>query len=828
MGDRAVRISVCTPTYQGLLRLRITVPRVLEVLGPDDEVIYSLDGSNDGSEEYLTSLAAHDSRIVLEVSERNSGRTEALNAACRRAQGDVVLRLDDDILVPDRFFDLHFSAHDGSSDPVGVVQPLMDVFDEEPGSGMWRAFVLRNALQDRMRFEADPKGLPSCMWGPVCSVRRAIGQQLNWYDGTFDAYGWEDVEFGYRLRQSGVRLVSIDEAAVEHLVHWTSFRRKLERGFDSGARMAVFAQIHGPVAVLEALGRDPEGFRPPLRLRAGWAPDGRLRTGTSIRISVWVERLLALTRWRRGYDWWVARRLNWAYASGWYRESARMGLPCMAPPTQWSQGVSETASSTWERIVAAWYLQGDALRPHSHFAMRSAWLRHMEAGRISWLRALKHTLSSGIHAASLMRPRRRKAALLAAAMKDSDVWLLIEAPTPSQGDGAIAVAHAFESAGLTCAVLAANPKTVHWIASRYPACKALCLEDVVGLRALGSTRHLISTAGRAVRNLVRGAGLDASGLCMLQLQYEAASGAILAQGLDALPDEVLPRLVVGTSEYFAASIALRASMQRRAVPFVTLQHGAINAVYAPFFANEYWVWNTRSAEALRCLQPTGTIRVVGDPRSHRASAVDRSAARALLGLGDPDTPVVVFFSQTHGFEYSVSTHFAVAAQIARLRYLVPRSMVIIKRHPSERRSMLESLCDRDARVFVAPTDLSAAEVAAAADVAIALGSTALIDAAAVGCCAVELLSAESVVLESVSADRVSISRAADRLTVLLTDSESRTQLLERQSQWLTREHPNGSFESTTQEAAMHLIARNVVGAASPMEGTSPSSSIDAP
>lgn len=806
MDDQAVRLSVCTPTYQGLRRLEITAPRVLEVLGPDDEIIYSLDGSTDGSEEFLRALALKDLRIVLEVGERNRGRTEALNSACRRARGQIVLRLDDDIVVPDRFFDLHVSEHERFSQPVGVVQPLIDVFDDDPRSHMWRAFVTRNAQLDRERFEANPKGLPACVWGPVCSVRRVVGEQLGWYDESFNADGWEDVEFGYRLRQSGVRLVSLDTAAVQHRVHWTSFKRKLERGFDSGARMAVFAQIHGSAAVLEALGSDSEDFETPQRVETGRYSRSRPAfPGLRVLVSAGIERILAFTRWRRGYDWWVARRLTWAYASGWYAELARVGLPCIEPPTQWLIGSSSTAISAWKRTCVAWDRQTDVLRPYSYSVLRSAWLRHLEAKRIPWVRGLRGAVGSAMHLLDLARPRRREALTLVEAVKGNDAWVFVEAATPSQGDGALAIAHTLKAAGHACIVVTSTPKTARWIAKQYPGRTAHSLDSVAGLRA-GSTLRSIMTARKAARGLVEGAKLDATVFGTVQLECEAAGGALLAQGIDALTDLVLPRLVISTSEYFAASIALRTAMQSKGVRFVTLQHGAINAVYAPFYADEYWVWNSRSREALRNLQPSGSIMVVGNPREHVVCTGDRSSIRARFGVDDAFTPVVVFFSQTHGFEYSAATHFAVAAQIARLRQLVPESVVIIKRHPSERCSMLETLCNRDERVRVAPVGLSSTDVAIAADVAIALNSTALVDAATVGCCAVELICPESIVVEPVAAERVSINGAADRLEILLTSPGSYAKLLEAQREWLKcGETPEASFGAAILDSALELM-----------------------
>ena len=307
----SVRVSVCTPTYQGLAKLKRTMPVLLAQLGPADEIIYVSDGSTDGSVEYLTEQAESDERVRLVVLESNLGRTAAVNTACRAARGRIVLRADDDVIVPEGFLEAHVRAHGESGSSVGVVQRRADVYESEPGR-MWRAFVDRNSALDRQRDLSAGADSPACTWGAVCSVDRKVGEALGWYDPRFSAYGWEDVEFGYRLMSSGVRIVKLEGVEVQHLAAATTFSGKLARGFEAGARMGVFAQIHGSGAVLLALGIEPctrvrpgSTLRPAARALFGAGPRRTILAGIA-RVG---ERFLGVVRWRRGYDAWVARWL---------------------------------------------------------------------------------------------------------------------------------------------------------------------------------------------------------------------------------------------------------------------------------------------------------------------------------------------------------------------------------------------------------------------------------------------------------------------------------------------------------------------------------------
>ena len=205
------------------------------------------------------------------------------------------------------------------------------------------------------------------------------------------------------------------------------------------------------------------------------------------------------------------------------------------------------------------------------------------------------------------------------------------------------------------------------------------------------------------------------------------------------------------------SAALEVAQQRR-IPFVTMQHGAVNILYAPFRADQYWVWSDDDAEALRALQPerAASVRVVrretdGEP----APLPARDDARRLLKLPAAGR-IVLMYSQTHGAEFSGATHFAIAAQLAEVLRQAPDTSLLIKRHPSESRSAYESLqrCFGAERVMVAPPGLSASVCARAADVACAISSTALREATAAGCPAIEVLSPESLVRHPVAATRV--------------------------------------------------------------------------
>lgn len=781
MSDAPTRptVSVCSPTYQGGERLRRTAPGILAALGPDDEWIVAVDGSTDDSAAFLEQLAREDARVKPLVLPTNQGRTEALNAACRAARRDIVLRVDDDILVQPDFVDLHAQTHAAHDAHVGVVQPIVDLIEGAEAPSMWRDFVTRNAAMDAERFAAGADGLPAAVWGAACSVERTVGDALEWYDSRFQAYGWEDVEFGYRLTLAGTRLIAEPRAQVEHLAHLTTFERKVRRGFQAGARMAVFATIHGPGATLTARGIPADTLTPP-HVRVERAPHGAaasMRTATLTHVAVTGERLLARVGVRRPYDWWVARWLTWSYSAGWLEESRRRGLPLIPSPLLWKNDGTRDWAKLWNEVTDAVRGLGDGDAGIGWAVARSAVLRAMEKGALPRRRALRQAAAALRHA---LREDVGDVADPPPLTAPVDVLLVLDAGTPSNVEAVTAVLAAAEEAGLrahtVCAT--ANIRTALLGARADAVCSLMTTwgprRGDGGEHRLQLQLQRLRKTRRAVRVVVGAAGLRNP--ARLQLLGEAVQYLNASPRLAETLAGPKPTAVLAPSEYFPVTCAALDAADAAGIPYVTLQHGAVNVLYAPFRAHQYWVWDADDAAALRDLQPerasdVHVVRRISDEPAEDTPS--REQARDVLDL--PVTKrVVLIYSQTHGLEFSGATHFAVAAQLAEVLRRAEDVVLVIKRHPSERRSAYESL--RGAfgveRVRVLPEGVSAALCARGADVACALSSTALRDTAQTGCPAIEVLSAESLVCHPVASVRTDVTGLASTILRKLDDVSS--------------------------------------------------------
>ena len=232
------RASVVVPSRGGAGRLPILLRALERQTHPDWEVIVVVDGDIDGSAAVLDAFSYLPLRVI--VFPENRGRVTALNAGFEAAAGDILIRADDDFEPSPGHVAAHVHAHEGQ--PVGVVGLPRNV---APDSAYLRAY---GAEADR-RFREYAASLPAAerwrLWGGNVSVTRETYDRLGGYDTSYRGYGWEDVDFGYRLHRLGLPVVLVPDAEVTHHMAAVTTRIRVRRAWESGRARAHFEDLHG-------------------------------------------------------------------------------------------------------------------------------------------------------------------------------------------------------------------------------------------------------------------------------------------------------------------------------------------------------------------------------------------------------------------------------------------------------------------------------------------------------------------------------------------------------------------------------------------------------
>ena len=265
-----VRVSIVVPSHGGARRL----PTLLESLRgqtiTDVEMIVVLDGEVDGSAD-IVRRAATALPVSLVAFPENRGRAAALNAGFRAARGDVLVRADDDLELERDFAEHHWRLHQERR--CGVVAMCRDVFPDTPYA---RAYGRDADEKIRAAAFATPPERTWRWWSGNVSATREDHDLVGEYDESFREYGWEDIDWGYRLHRLGVPIVVPPGFTTLHHGPVTTTVERALRAYSSGAARRRFLSKHG-AHVLDEAREEPTAWN---RLVAGTS---KLATERSIR-----------------------------------------------------------------------------------------------------------------------------------------------------------------------------------------------------------------------------------------------------------------------------------------------------------------------------------------------------------------------------------------------------------------------------------------------------------------------------------------------------------------------------------------------------------------
>lgn len=198
-----MKISVVIPTYSRRQLLSRVLPTVFDQDFPchEREIVIVVDGSTDGTAEYLRGLKAPCRFTVIE--QPNRGPASARNAGVRAASGDTVLFLDDDIRCDSDLLSRHVAAQARHRSSV-IFGPVL-VAPESPQNPAtdWAAKWYRD-YADRLIREGRPRSKYDVWVYSNCSIDRALFVQSGGYNETFRWAAYEDGEIAIRLWDAGI------------------------------------------------------------------------------------------------------------------------------------------------------------------------------------------------------------------------------------------------------------------------------------------------------------------------------------------------------------------------------------------------------------------------------------------------------------------------------------------------------------------------------------------------------------------------------------------------------------------------------------------------
>lgn len=234
--------SVVVPTRGGRFRLPILIEALSKQTTENFETIFVIDGDVDGSAELLASSAVSDLLPNVRVIEflENRGRSAALNAGHHAANGDILIRCDDDLEPAANYVSAHIERH--AQKQQGVIGLYKNQFPSTPYADAYGRDADRLFSEEAF---ASPLDKQWRYWAGNVSIDREIWREVGEYDLAYKKYGWEDVDYGFRIQKAGYPVVIAPELTTTHHVAAVTTRIRSLRALHSGAAREVFVEIHG-------------------------------------------------------------------------------------------------------------------------------------------------------------------------------------------------------------------------------------------------------------------------------------------------------------------------------------------------------------------------------------------------------------------------------------------------------------------------------------------------------------------------------------------------------------------------------------------------------
>lgn len=269
------KFDVVVPTFNNVDQLRRCLASLERQTEGDIRVVVCVDGSTDGTFEYLDALPLELSTLTLEHPDRaNRGRAATRNLALPQIASRYVLLLDSDmVLEPTAIAEHRAVLERGAGASVGSITYV------NASTNLWARYLSVRRLNRWPQGAALP-------WNQFASANAALSSDdfiaLRGFDEAMSGYGGEDTEFGYRLTHELGRTIRSNPAASAISVEDKSIHTALEQFREFGRTNLRYALTKHP-AMPHVFFTDRLGSR---------RPRDRLFVATMNPITDWVVRLL--------------------------------------------------------------------------------------------------------------------------------------------------------------------------------------------------------------------------------------------------------------------------------------------------------------------------------------------------------------------------------------------------------------------------------------------------------------------------------------------------------------------------------------------------------
>lgn len=218
------------------------------------EIICSDDASSDDTADRIERF---EGLPITVLRNEHGGAAKARNAALSIAKGELIIFTGDDIFPDPDFVNRHYENYKRFGSKVCTL-----------GRIEWHRDIPQNHLMYHItNVGCEQFGFAGLVPYSMTDFRHFYTSNISvakseldslekYFDLTFDKYGFEDIELGFRLHKNGVRIFYDPDIRAEHHHIYDDIEKFCNRQKSAGDQMVVFSKLHQDARDYEELGID--------------------------------------------------------------------------------------------------------------------------------------------------------------------------------------------------------------------------------------------------------------------------------------------------------------------------------------------------------------------------------------------------------------------------------------------------------------------------------------------------------------------------------------------------------------------------------------------
>lgn len=233
-----MKVSLIIPIYEQAENLKIILSSIYNQIGiksEEFEIIIVDDGSRQEIKDVL--LDYRDLNIVYIRHKENLGRSAVRNTGAKAATGEILVFTDGDRFLSPKFLSKHYEFHKVHKNSVLIgdiaevfvkdtktyLNNITDMFRDK-NNIMWRFTRSYNYAEQVLKiYDKDGKTESSVPWLTLFSgnfsIRKSSFDLVKGFDESYKKWGYENIDFGYRLYIEGIKYFYEKEAVNFHIYH---------------------------------------------------------------------------------------------------------------------------------------------------------------------------------------------------------------------------------------------------------------------------------------------------------------------------------------------------------------------------------------------------------------------------------------------------------------------------------------------------------------------------------------------------------------------------------------------------------------------------------